>query len=445
MLALDELAKHDYDTIIIASTDVQGRIFGRRIPLRRFLENPSEGTDICTCALVWDITENLSQSVPFAGYHTGWHDFHLQPDLQTLRPYPGVTGTAIVMADIVDEHGDLLEIAPRTILRRQVERAQEHGFQVALATELEFYLFRGDARTARLHRFQDLEPSTLVRSDYSIVGQAGQEPFIRRIRQEMEAADIPILACQAEYGLGQWEVNFEHTNALEMADRHVIYKAGIKEMALQEGLTLTFMAKPVATDMGSSCHIHCSLHTNDMPVFPAESGSHHPSDLARHFIGGQMQHLNESALFFASYVNSYKRHASEDFGGGINRWGFDNRTVAFRVVGAGPSLHLEHRYPGADVNPYLAAAAVIAAGLDGIDRDIDPGSPFVGNAYVATDLPRTPVSLGEALQVFEASEFIASSFGQDIVRHYAAHARGEWLGYLNTVTDWELIRAFDLA
>jgi glutamine synthetase len=183
MLSLDELAKQGYDTIIIAATDVQGRIFGRRIPVRRFLEHPSEGTDICTCTLVWDITENLSQTVPFAGYHTGWHDFHLRPDVQTLRPYPGVPGTAIVMADIVDEHGELLEIAPRTILRRQIERAKEHGYQVALATELEFYLFLGNARTARLRRFQNLEPSTLVRSDYSIVGQAGQEPFIRRIRR----------------------------------------------------------------------------------------------------------------------------------------------------------------------------------------------------------------------------------------------------------------------
>lgn len=440
-LRVEELESGRYDTVVVAAPDVQGRLFGRRLPARRFVSDPIQQVDICVCTLVWDIAEHPGFTIPFAGAHTGWQDIFLRPDLATLRPYPGVEGTAICIADIFDEDGELLEIAPRTMLRRQVERAAGLGFDVVMASELEFYLFRGDQRTARLSRFRDLEPTTLIRSDYSIVGQAVQEPFIRRIRGEMEAAGIPIWACQAEYGLGQWEVNLEHTHPVEMADRHVIYKAGVKEMALQHELTPTFMARP-NEDMGSSGHLHVSLWRGGDPAF-AEGG--HPSVAAKSFLGGLMAHLDDTALFFAPYVNSYKRHLTEDFGGGINAWGFDNRTIALRVVGHGPSLRIEHRYPGADANPYLAAAAIIAAGLDGVERSLDPGPPFVGNAYESPALSRTPESLLDALTGFESSEFVASTFGKEVVEHYAAHARGEWTGYLRAVTDWEVLRAFEQA
>jgi glutamine synthetase len=444
MLSTDNLSR-DYHTVVVGATDVQGRLFGRRIPVRRFLQNAQKDVPICTCALAWDITEDLGLDMSFAGLHTGWHDFGIRPVLETLRPYPGVAGTAICMADIVDEEGQLLEIAPRTILRRQLERTRGLGYTVLLASELEFYLFRGDVREARLRGFRGLEPTTLVRSDYSIVGQATQEPFINRVWQEMESANIPVYAYQAEYGLGQWEVNLEHAEALEMADRHVIYKAGLKEMALQSGLSATFMAKPVPADMGSSGHFHCSLRADDEPVFPEASGGHQLSDVGRSFLGGLMRHLNDTAIFFGPYVNSYKRHASEDFGGGVNAWGVDNRTVNFRVVGSGDSLHVEHRYAGADANPYLAAAAIVAAGLGGIESGIDPGPPVAGNAYARTDLPRTPKSLGDALKAFRASGFASSVFGKEVVDHYAAHADAEWSGYLKAVTDWEIERAFELA
>lgn len=444
-LTVEELGSGGYDTVIIAATDVQGRLFGRRIPARRFLSNPSGHVDVCTCALVWDIAEGPEVATPFAGFHTGWHDFFLVPDLTTLRPYPEVEGSAICLADIHDEHGEPLQMAPRQILRRQVERAASLGYDMVMATELEFYLFRDDLRLARLKGFRDLEPTTLIRSDYSIVGAGVQEPFIRRIRGEMEAAGIPIWACQAEYGLGQWEVNLEHTDPLEIADRHVVYKAGVKEMALREGLAISFMARPVGSEPGSSCHFHVSLWREGRSAFAEGPGARQLSEVGRSFLGGLMSHLDESSLFLAPYVNSYKRHLTEDFGGGINAWGHDNRTLTFRIVGEGPSLHIEHRYAGADVNPYLGAAVILAAGLDGVERSLDPGPPFVGNAYADQELSRAPESLSEALKAFEGSSFVVETFGKDVVEHYAAHARAEWSQYLRAVTDWEVLRAFENA
>ncbi len=445
MLSTDVLASKGYDTVIVAATDVQGRLFGRRVPLRRFLLDAGHGIPICTCTMAWDITQDLAQEVPFAGWHTGWHDFIIKPDLSTLRPYPGVAGTAICMADIVDEETEeLLSIAPRTILRRQLERAARQGITVLLASELEFYLFKGEPRELRRRNFRDLVPTTVARSDYSIVNQGAEEPFIARVRREMDAAGIPIYACQAEYGFGQWEVNLDYCEALEMADRHVIYKSAIKEIAAQADMTVTFMAKPHPTEFGSSGHFHCSLRRDDVPLFPEEHGSRKLSDLGKGFLAGLVTHLNETALCFAPFVNSYKRHVPDSVGGGLIAWGLDNRTVTFRLIGAGDSLRIEHRYAGADVNPYLAAAAIVAAGLDGIERSLDPGPPFKGNAYQAPDLPHAPASLGDALKVFEASPFAVAAFGQDVVDHYVAHARGEWTGYLRAVTDWEIQRAFEL-
>jgi glutamine synthetase len=452
MLTAADLTADRFDTIVVAAPDVHGRLFGRRIPLRKFLQ--AGGLDgyrlpICTCVLAWDIAQDMGAEVPFAGLHTGWHDFVLHPDAATLRPYPGAERTAVVMADVHTEHGEPVEIAPRWILRRQVDRARAAGYQVLLGSELEFYLFEGSPRDARANGFRELRPTTLIRSDYSIVGQGVQEPFIARIRGTMDAAGIPIDACQAEYGLGQWEVNLEHSDALETADRHGLYKAGVKELALQAGLSATFMAKPSAADMGSSCHLHVSLVSIDTgePAFPSGPGPHDLSDLMRSFMGGLLEHLAETALFFAPSVNSYKRYTGDlTVAGGPIVWGYDNRTATLRVVGHGPSLRAEHRFAGADVNPYLAAAALIAAGLDGVERGLDPGQAFVGDAYARGDLPTAPRSLGEALAAFDASGFVASAFGKDVVEHYAPLARADWDAYTRAaVTDWEIGRAFEQA
>ena len=443
MVDLQDLAK-DFSTVIVAATDVQGRLFGRRVPVARFLDELKDGIDVCTCALAWDISQDLSHTMDFEGGRSGWNDFRIIPDLETLRRYPGAPDSAICMADVVDEDGEAIEEAPRTLLRHQLDRAKQAGYRVVLASELEFYMFHGGATKLRKKDFRKLSPTTLVRSDYSIVGQGAQEPFIGRVRQEMEAAGIEIYACQAEYGLGQWEVNFAHCGALEMADRHVVYKAGLKELALAEDLSVTFMARPLSSDVGSSCHLHCSLWEGETPVFASDE-PRRLSDRGRHFVGGLLEHIDETAIFNAPYVNSYKRHLPDDFGGGIKAWGYDNRTIAVRVVGHGDSLHVEFRYPGADVNPYLAAAAMIAAGLDGIERRLDPGEPYQHNAYEAGhELRKTPGSLAEALECFKASRFVADVFGEKVAAYYAAHAAAEWHGYLKAVTDWELRRAFEL-
>jgi glutamine synthetase len=262
----------------------------------------------------------------------------------------------------------------------------------------------------------------------------------------MEACGIPVDACQAEYGLGQWEVNLEHAPALETADRHAVYKAGVKELALAEGLSATFMAKPVAADMGSSCHLHVSLVNlvDGSPGFPKRDGAAGLSAVMNAFLGGMVEHLSETALFFAPFVNSYKRHVGDmAFAGGPIAWGMDNRTVSFRVVGSGPSLRIEHRFAGADANPYLAIAALIAAGVDGVEHALDPGPPATGNAYAREDLGRAPGSLGDAIAVFEASEWASATFGKEVVEHYAEMARAEWKGYLSAVTDWEIDRGFE--
>lgn len=442
MLTEADLAQ-GFDTVIVAGTDVQGRLFGRRVPLRRFLEEFKHGLDICTCALAWDITQDLGVEVPFAGWHTGWNDFRLKPDPATLRRYPGTAGSAICLADVVDEHGHPVVESPRQVLKRQVERAASAGCTVALASELEFYLFHGTSAKLRRKSFRKLKPTTVVRSDYSIVGQAEQEPFIARVRQEMEAAGIPVYACQAEYGFGQWEVNFPHSEPVEMADRHVTYKAGLKELALKAGLCVTFMARPVADDLGSSCHLHLSAWRDGRPLFEGAS-PRELSDEGLHWIGGLLEHLDELSILYAPYVNSFKRHQAE-VSGAVKAWGYDNRTTAVRVVGSGPSLHVEFRYPGADVNPYLAAAAAIAAGLDGASRKLDPGPPCAGNAYLVEGLGRSPTSLGKAIELFQASPFVREAFGEAVVRHYSALAEAEWNAYMAAVTDWELKRAFELA
>jgi glutamine synthetase len=442
--SLHALREAGYHTVAVAAPDVHGRLFGRRIPVERFAGSVPE-VSACAVALAWDIRQEPVPGISFAGPHTGWNDLVLRPDPSTLRPYPGVPGTAIVLADVVDAQGAPLPVAPRTVLRRQLERAAALGYTVRLASEVEFYLFEGDVRTHRREGFRDLRPSASVRSDYSVVGQAVQEPFLAILRRELEGAGIPVHACQAEYGLGQWEVNLEPAEALEMADRHVVYKAAVKELALARGLSATFMAMPRAQDMGSSCHLHVSVWRGEEPVFPDRDDPGRLSEVGRAFLGGLLAHLDETAVLMAPYANSYQRHRTEHFGGSVRAWGMDNRTVALRVVGRGPALRVEHRFPGADTNPYLAAAAVVAAGLDGMARGLDPGPPVTGDGYATAGLPRTPGSLGEALAAFEASTFAREAFGEEVVRHYAAHARAEWEGYLGAVTDWELDRAFELA
>ena len=443
MLAVDELERDGYHSVVVATPDVQGRPVGRQVPLRRFLHDPEQGVEISSYALVYDVAGIPLADSSFAGAHTGYHDIRLAPDLATLRPYPGVDGTAICLADVVDASDQRVPVAPRSVLRRQIEAARSRNYDVLLATELEFYLFWGDIREARRKAYSGLEPTTPARSTYGIAAVTAQQPFLLPLTQAMAAAGIPVGSVQTEAGRGQWEVNLGHADPMSAADRHLIYKIGVKEMARQHGLTATFMARPVADDLGSSCHLHCSLRADGRPLFPEAPGSARLSPLARHFVGGLLAHLPATAYLFAPFTNSYKRHAPGFAAGGVVAWGEDNRSVAIRVAGHGETLRVEHRFPGADANPYLAAAALIAAGLEGIESARDPGPPVAGDADARHDLARPPSSLGEALAALECSDFVRAAFSPQVALHLAAHARAEWTASLLAVTDWELNRCFE--
>jgi glutamine synthetase len=443
MLAVDDLERAGYQTVVVATPDTQGRPIGRQLPLRRFLDNPHAGVEVSSYALVYDLAGIPLQNSPFAGAQTGYHDVRLRPDLSTLRPYPGVPGTAICLADAVDSSGQEIPFAPRALLKRQIQAARDAEFEVRLATELEFYLFWDDLREARRLGFQRLEPTTPARSTYGTVAAIAQQPFLGTVCLAMEAAGIVVGSAQTEAGRGQWEVNLEHSEPLQAADHHLLYKACVKELARKTGLTVTFMARPVADDLGSSCHLHVSLWANGQSVFPIEPESASLSLTGRRFVGGLLEHLPATAYFFAPFANSYKRHVPGFAAGAVSAWGQDNRSVAIRVAGEGESLRIEHRFPGADANPYLAAAALIAAGLEGIAAERDPGPPVEGDADARGNLPRPPASLGEALAAFESSAFVNRAFGSKIAAHYAAHARAEWMATLGAVTDWELERGFE--
>jgi glutamine synthetase len=443
MLTVDELAPAGFHAVMIAAPDVQGRPVGRQVPVARFREQPDEGVEVSSYALVYDLVGIPLFDAPFAGPHTGYHDIRLRPDLATLRQYPALPGVALCLADAVDHNDREIAVSPRAILRRQEAAARSQGFDLQLATELEFYLFADDVRQARAKGFRALEPTTPARSTYGIDATASRESFLRPLAAAMAAAGIPVTGAQAEAGRGQWEANLRHISPLAAADNHLAFKLGVKELARQAGMTATFMARPVADDLGSSCHIHVSLWRDGCPLFPAEPGAGTLSDVGRHFAGGLLAHLAATAIWFAPYANSYKRHAPGFAAGGVVAWGEDNRAVAVRAVGHGETLRLEHRHPGADANPYLAIAAVIAAGLEGIAVGRDPGPPVAGDADARADLARSPASLGDALRAFTASSFVETAFGSEIVAHYAAHARAEWSAWLTAVTDWELSRGFE--
>jgi glutamine synthetase len=446
-LDIGDLDRLGIDTVIIAGTDIQGRMFGKRMSPRVFATKLDEGLHICTCVYAWDMAQALEGlHVDFAGAHTGWHDFALVPDLGTLRPAAWLENTAICLADCVDDReGSPLAIAPRTILRRQIDMLAGRGLQAFTATELEFYLFRGTPSELRAAGYRSMTPTTDVHADYNITEGNAMEPFFRGLRRALDASGVPVDVAQVEYGLGQWEINLEYADALEMADRHVLYKQAVKDYATQHGYTATFMPRPMTDDLGSSCHIHTSLRdTSGAPVFHDAEGDRGVSDALRHAVGGVLGHAAELMCWYAPSINSYRRTGSQDFAGNGLTWGFDNRTVSTRVLsgGAPSATRLEFRLPGADVNPYLALAGVLASVADGLEAHLDPGPPSAGDAYV-TGEASLPSTLIEAANAFIHSEFAAKAFGSDVLKHYHALADYEWHAFMRSVTDWERERYLD--
>jgi glutamine synthetase len=441
-VTLDELKKAvadgTVDTVLLAIADMEGRLQGKRLTASHFLDQVAHhGAEGCNYLLAVDVDMNTVEGYEMASWGTGYGDFEMKPDFDTIRPVPWHEGTVLVMGDLQWADGRPVVASPRQILRGQLERLAERGLIANSGTELEFIVFRTPYEEAWRRGYRDLEPANLYNVDYSLLGTARIEPLIRRIRNEMAAAGLFVESSKGECNLGQHEINFRYADALRTADEHAIYKNGAKEIAAQEDYSITFMAKFNERE-GSSCHIHCSLAD-------AESGANvFAGDQAMfdHFVAGQLACLREMTLMFAPYVNSYKRFVEGSFAPTAVAWGHDNRTCAMRVVGHGEALRVENRLPGADINPYLALSAMIAAGLHGIDAELPLEPPLEGNAY-QSDAPRVPTNLYEARDLFGASEVAREAFGSEVVDHYLNRARIEIEASEAAVTDWERFRGFE--
>jgi glutamine synthetase len=427
----------EIDTVLLALTDMQGRLQGKRLTARHFLAEVAEhGAEGCNYLLGVDVDMATVSGYELFSWERGYGDFVLRPDLDTLRPVPWQDGTAICLADVAWEDGSDVAVSPRQVLRRQLARLAERGWSANAGTELEFIVFRDTYEEAWQKGYRDMVPANLYNVDYSLLGTARVEPLLRRIRNSMEAAGMLCEDSKGECNFGQHEVNFRYADALRTADEHAIYKNGVKEIAALEGMSVTFMAKYDERE-GNSCHIHFSLADDDGAVFERDR------PLFESFLAGQLAALAELTLLLAPNVNSYKRFAAASFAPTAIVWGRDNRTCALRVVGHGPALRFENRVGGADLNPYMALGAIIAAGLHGVERELELGPVFEGNAYAAPELPRVPGTLREARELFAASEVARDAFGDDVVAHYLNAADVELAAFDGAVTDWERYRGFE--
>jgi glutamine synthetase len=447
MLTLDELRKAGedgtIDTIVTAFTDMQGRLFGKRIQIEYFLDEVTgHGVEGCNYLLALDMDMEPLPGYEMANWEDGYGDFGIQPDMSTLRVIPWLDRTALVLADVVNHDGSPVVASPRQILIAQYERAREMGFTPYAASELEFYLYKESYAEAWEKDFKNLTPTIPYILDYHILATTMDEAYLGPIRRGMHGAGIPVEFSKGEAWYGQHEVNFRYADAVTSADRHTIYKNGVKEIAFLNEISASFMAKPSEDDIGSSCHVHQSLVDDDgKSVFVDGDGNE--TDTFMHFIGGMRNHIRELALFVAPAINSYKRYAAESWAPTSVSWGRDNRTCGFRVVGHGQSRRVECRIPGADANPYLAMAALLAAGLDGIENSTDPGPELKGNAYEAGEAEAFPASLREAVALWEKSDFAKRAFGDGVHKHYLNYGQLEQGLFDKVVTDYERRRMFE--
>jgi glutamine synthetase len=447
MLSLDDLRKAGeegtIDTVVTAFTDMQGRLFGKRIEVEYFLDEVTgHGIEGCNYLLAVDMEMEPVPGYEMANWEKGYGDFGIDPDMATLRRIPWLDRTAMVLADVVDHDGSPVVASPRQILIAQYERAAEMGYTPLFASELEFYLYKESYSEAWEKGYRDLTPTIPYILDYHILATTMDEAYLGPIRRGMQGAGIPVEFSKGEAWYGQHEVNFRYADAITSADRHTIYKNGVKEIAFLNEISASFMAKPSEKDIGSSCHIHSSLFGSDGKSTFVD-GDGEETDVFRHFLGGVRNHIRELALFIAPSVNSYKRYAAESWAPTSVSWGRDNRTCGFRIVGHGQSRRVECRIPGADVNPYLGYAALLAAGLDGIENQTDPGPELVGNAYEAAEAEPFPSALREAKELWDSSDFVKSVFGESVQKHYSNYARYEQQEFDQVVTDYEKRRMFE--
>ncbi|MCB9303241.1 MAG: glutamine synthetase [Lewinellaceae bacterium] len=451
LLTLEQLknkvASEAIETVVVAFTDHYGRLVGKRFDAEFFIDQAVQnGTHGCDYLLTTDMEMEPVPGYQFANWELGYGDFHLVPDLSTLRIASWLDRTALVLCDVQnDKNHELTAEAPRSILHRQLAQAKELGYHCFAASELEYYLFENSYRQAFEQHYQGLKPSGWYLEDYHILQGTRIEPFTAAARRHLKNSGVPVENSKGEWGLGQHELNVRYAEALEMADRHVVFKQCLKEIADAMGLSVTFMAKFDSERAGSSCHIHMSLWKDGENAFAGKQklGPVEGSEVFRWFLGGWITHAPEVMPFYAPTVNAYKRYVDASWAPTRLAWSYDNRTAGFRVVGHGNSLRIECRIPGADCNPYLAFAASLVSGLDGIRNKIEPPECFTGDVYAAGHLPRVPYTLGEAVDKFENSAFAKAAFGEAVVNHYTHFYRTEMQAYNRAVTDWERKRYFE--
>jgi glutamine synthetase len=453
MLTLETLPHQvrtgDIDTVVVAFPDLQGRPVGKRVTGTHFLDEvAAHGIEVCDYLLACDVDMEPLPGYQLASWESGYGDLHAHIDARTLRPLPWLPGSAMVLCDLFTADGSPVEVSPRRMLRRQIERAAEGGLAVRCATELEFYLFYDSYTEAAANRWQGLTPHNNTIEDYQLLQTSREEYVIGRIRRQMTEAGLPVEFSKGEAGFGQHEINIAYDEALEVADRHLVFKTGVKEIAAQLGRSASFMAKWSMATAGSSCHLHTSLWDAERgtPLMAPDEGTGSVSGfskLGEQFVAGQLATAGELTWCFAPYLNSYRRFVPDSWAPTALVWGEDNRTCGLRAVGGGAGRRIENRIPGADVNPYIALAASIAGGLWGIEHELELPPAFRGNAYAASDAPRIPATLVEAIDALAGSKVAAEAFGPEVHEHLVNTARQEWAKANRVVTDWELARNFE--
>jgi glutamine synthetase len=446
MLTLKELedavGDGSIDTVVAAFTDMQGRLMGKRIEGEFFLDDVvGHGVEGCNYLLALDMEMDPEPGYRMANWEKGYGDFGIAPDMDTLRRIPWLDSTAFVICDVVEHDGGPVVESPRQILIEQYDRAHRLGSTPMMSSELEFYLYKDSYAEAWEKGYRDLTPTIPYILDYHVLATTMDEPFIQQLRRGMHKAGIPVEFSKGEAWYGQHELNLRYSNAITAADRHTIYKNGVKEIAAINGISASFMAKPSEKDIGSSCHIHMSLVDGEGKSLFVDGEEE--TDTFRHFLGGLREHVRDLSLFVAPSVNSYKRYAAESWAPTSVSWGRDNRTCGFRIVGHGQSRRIECRIPGADMNPYLGFAAMLAAGLDGIENQLDPGPELKGNAYEAGAAEAFPSSLREAVANWERSDFVKKAFGDEVWAHYLNYGQTEQRLFDQVVTDYERTRMFE--
>lgn len=446
LLTVDELRRRvragAIDTVIVGFADHYGRLVGKRFDATFFLDHAiANGAEACNYLLTVDMEMNPVPGFAMASWQSGYGDFHLAPDLATLRHAAWLDRSALVFCDLqVARGGAPVAQAPRSILRRQVARAATLGFNARAGSELEYYLYDDSYRDAAAKPLAALRPAGWYLEDYHLLQGTRTEPYHAEVRRALAASGVPVETSKGEWGKGQHELNIRYSEVLEMADRQLVYKQCLKEVADRQGKSVTFMAKPDAAQAGSSCHMHLSLWRGARSAFAGRDGK--GSATFRHFLAGWIAHARELMVCYAPTVNSYKRYQSASWAPTRLAWSHDNRTAGFRIVGTGDALRIECRIPGADVNPYLAYAAALASGLDGIERKLEPPPAFNGDMY-ASSLPGVPTTLRDATDAFEGSTFAREALGDEVVAHYAHFFRTEQAAYDAAVTDWEHKRYFE--